>query len=121
MSTQALGRPIAVDLHDRAVLLRSWLHTLHGPHIDPRPRTDAPLPPLRALLGNAVAWHVAYVLMALIGCLVIARSGSGSTVADALGEGGRAALAVGTLLIWWGGAAMGTALWWAGVQVARKG
>jgi hypothetical protein len=120
MTAQTMTRPATLDLHDRRVLLRSWLHTLHGQQVDPRPRTDQPLPALRVLVANAFAWHVAYAIVALVGTIVIGRSSSGSAVAEAVAEGGVAALVTGTLVIWWGGTAFATGLWWAGVQLVRN-
>jgi hypothetical protein len=109
-----------IDLTDRGVLLRSWLHTLHGPSIDPRPRTTGHLPALRQLLPTAVAWHVAYVVMSLCGALVVQRSGSQSLVAEELAAAGRPGLVIATLVLWWGGTATASVLWFAAVVSARQ-
>lgn len=109
-----------LDLADPGVLLRSWMQTLHGPGLDPRPRTTGPLPSARQLLPTVLSWHVAYAVIALAGALAVQRSGSGSVVADELAAAGRPGLVVATLLLWWGGVAAATVLWWAGVASTRN-
>lgn len=108
-----------IDLRDPRVLVRSWMATLHGPGVDPRPRTTGHLPTVRQLLPTVLSWHVAYAIVALAGALVVQRAGSGSVVADELAGAGRAGLVVATLLIWWGGVAAASVLWWAAVASAR--
>lgn len=120
VTAQTLTHSTVVDLHDRQVLLRSWLHVVHGPGLDARVRLDAEPPALRSLVGNAVAWHIAYAIVALAGCLVVARSGSGSGIAEVLTDGGRVGLAIGTVVLWWGGSLLATALWWTSVRLARR-
>lgn len=108
------------DLHDRATLLKSWLATLHGPGLSLRPRAVSPLPAWRPLLRTAVAWHVAYALVAYAGALVIARSGSTNPVAAAIRDGGSKATLLAALGIWWGGVGVSTVLWWAAVRGSRR-
>ena len=68
-----------LDLHHRPTLLKSWLATLHAPELNVRPRVDGPLPGWGQLVRTALAWHVAYALVAYAGALLIARSDSGAT------------------------------------------
>jgi hypothetical protein len=108
------------DLHHRPTLVKNWLATLHGPELTVRPRLDEPLPSWGPLLRLALAWHVAYALVAYAGALLLSRSGSTSAVATAVREGGQLAVVVTALLVWWSGVALSTALWWAGVKRARQ-
>ena len=108
-----------LDLHDRPTLVKSWLATLHGPDVTVRPVLDGPLPGWGPLVRTAVAWHVAYALVAYAGALFVARSSSGNPVAAAVRNGGMPAVLVTTLAVWWGGVALSTGLWWLGVRRAR--
>lgn len=103
----------------RSTLLKSWLATLHGPELTLQPKLEA-LPAWGPLVRNAIAWHVAYALMAYAGALAIARGGSDGAVARTVQQGGLPALAVLTLVLWWGGVALTTALWWVKVRQARR-
>lgn len=109
-----------LDFHHRPTLLKSWLATLHGPAVSVRPASKGPLPGWRPLLRTAVAWHVAYALLAYLGALVVARSGGQSAVAAALRDGGTPAVVVAAVAVWWAGVGLSTALWWAGVQHHRR-
>ena len=106
------------DLSTRAALVKSWLATLHGPELTIQPKVEA-LPGWGPLLRAAVSWHVAYALMAYAGALVIARGGSDGQLAQAVQNGGRPALVLLTLTLWWGGVALTTGLWWIKVRQAR--
>jgi hypothetical protein len=108
-----------LDLADRRTLVKSWLATLHGPELTVRPRVVGPLPAWRELLPTAIAWHVAYALVAYCGALIISRGGSDGAVAQAVQSGGRPALLIVTCLFWWGGVAMTTLLWWVKVRQIR--
>jgi hypothetical protein len=103
----------------RGTMLKSWLATLHGPELTLQPKVEA-LPGWGPLVRTAVAWHVAYALMAYAGAVAIARGGSDGAVAQAVQSGGRPALVVLTLTLWWGGVALTTVLWWVKVRQARK-
>jgi hypothetical protein len=107
------------DLASRTTLLKSWLATLHGSELSLEPKLEA-LPAWRPLVVNAVSWHIAYVLMAYAGALAIARGGSQGAIAQAVQNGGRPALVILTLALWWGGVALTTALWWVKVRQARN-
>lgn len=105
-----------LDFHHRPTLLKSWLATLHGPSLTVRPALVGPLPSWGSLLRLAFAWHLAYVLVAYAGALVIARSGSSSPLAGAIHDGGTPATLLTALGVWWGGVALSTALWWTGIR-----
>jgi hypothetical protein len=111
---------VHLDFHHRPTLLKSWLATLHGPNLTVRPRTVGPLPAWRELLPTAVAWHVAYALLAYAGALVVARSDSSSALAGIVRGGGLAGTLLLALAVWWGGVALSTGLWWAGVVRVRQ-
>ena len=108
-----------LDLHHRPTLVKSWLATLHGPELRLRPVVDGPLPSWGSLVRTAVAWHVAYALVAYAGALAIARSSAGNSVADLVRAGGTVGVVVAALAVWWSGVGLSTALWWAGVRRAR--
>ena len=108
-----------LDLHHRPTLVKSWLATLHGPDVTVRPVLDGPLPGWAPLVRTAVAWHVAYALVAYAGAAFIARSASTNPVAIAIHSGGLPAVVATTLGVWWGGVALSTGLWWTGVRRAR--
>ncbi len=108
-----------LDLADRRTLIKSWLATLHGAELTVRPRLTGPLPSWGELVRTAISWHVAYALVALAGALAIARSSSQTAVAHAVQSGGRPAVAAVTLVFWWGGVALTTALWWIKVRQLR--
>lgn len=103
----------------RATLLKSWLATLHGPDLTLAPKLEA-LPGWGPLVRTALAWHLAYAMMAYAGALAIGRGDSDGAVAQAVQNGGRPALAALTLALWWGGVALTTALWWVKVRQARR-
>lgn len=107
------------DLATRGTLLKSWLATLHGPEITLQPKVEA-LPGWGPLVRTAVAWHVAYALMAYAGAVAIARGGSRGAIAQAAAQGGTTALIILTLVLWWGGVALTTGLWWIKVRQARR-
>ena len=109
-----------LDFHHRPTLVKSWLTTLHGPNLTVRPRTDGPLPTWRELVPTALAWHVAYALVAYAGALVVARSDSSSALAGVVRDGGLPATLLLALAVWWGGVALSTGLWWAGVLRIRQ-
>ena len=106
-----------VDLHHRPTLVKSWLATLHGP--DLRLHLTAPLPSWAPLVRTAAAWHVAYALVAYAGALAVSRSAADNAVAQALRSGGRPAVVAATLLVWWGGVALSSAIWWSAVKRQR--
>ncbi len=108
-----------LDLADRGTLVKSWLATLHGPQLTVQPQVDEPLPSWAALLRTAISWHIAYALFAFAGALTISRQGSTTAVAQAVQQGGRPAVALVTILFWWGGVALTTALWWIKVRQLR--
>ena len=108
-----------LDLADRRTLIKSWLATLHGPELTVQPRLVGPLPSWGALVRTAVAWHVAYALVAYAGALMISRQGSTSAVAQTVQNGGRPALIAVTCLFWWGGVGLTTAIWWLKVRQVR--
>jgi hypothetical protein len=108
-----------LDLHHRPTLVKSWLATLHGPQVTVRPILEGPLPGWAPLVRTAVAWHVAYALVAYAGALFVARSGSSNPIATAIQHGGIAAVLVTALAVWWGGVALSTGLWWTGIRRAR--
>ena len=108
-----------VDSASRSTLLKSWLATLHGSELSLQPKLEA-LPAWRPLVVNAVSWHVAYALMAYAGALAIARGGSDGAIAQAVQGGGRLALVILTLTLWWGGVALTTGLWWLKVRQVRN-
>lgn len=103
----------------RSTLVKSWLATLHGSELSVQPKLDA-LPGWRPLVVNAVSWHVAYALMAYAGALAVARGGSQGAIAQAVQNGGRPALAILTVALWWGGVALTTVLWWVRLRQARN-
>ena len=107
-----------LDLSHRPTLLKSWLASLHGP--DLRLRLDGPLPGWAPLLRTAVAWHVAYALVAYAGALALSRSAAGNPVARAVHDGGTQAVVTATALIWWGGVALSSAVWWSAVKRAQS-
>ena len=108
-----------LDLTDRRVLLKSWLATLHGNELSVRPRVVGPLPSWGPLLRTALAWHLAYALVAYAGAVAVSRHPGGSALAQAVQQGGTAAVVTLTLVLWWGGVALSSLLWWAGVRQAR--
>lgn len=108
-----------LDLHDRRTLAKSWLATLHGTELTFRPRLVGPLPGWGPLLRTALAWHVAYALTAYAGAVAVARSGSGSTIAQAVARGGVLAVVLLTLSLWFGAVALSSALWWLEVRRVR--
>lgn len=110
---------IGPDLADRRLLLKSWLATLHGPELTFLPTAEAVTLPLAALVRTAAAWHLAYALLSYGGALMIAKSGAGNAVTQAVAAGGTAAVAAVTLTLWWGGVALSSVLWWSGVRRAR--
>ena len=109
-----------LDLHHRPTLVKSWLASLHGPEVTVRPVLVGPLPGWAPLVRTALAWHVAYALVAYAGASFIARSASTNPVAAAVRAGGMPAVLVTTLAVWWGGVALSTGLWWTGVRRARS-
>lgn len=113
-------RRVDLDLTDRRTLLKSWLATLHGSELTVRPRLVGPLPSWGPLLRTAMAWHVAYALVAYAGALAISRHAGPSPIAQAVQQGGTAAVIVLALGVWWGGVALSSVLWWAGVRQARQ-
>lgn len=108
-----------LDLHHRPTLVKSWLATLHGPEVTVRPVVEGPLPGWAPLLRTAVAWHIAYALVAYAGALVVARSGSTNPLAVAVEHGGLVAVLLTAFAVWWSGVALSTGLWWAGIRRAR--
>jgi hypothetical protein len=109
-----------LDLHHRPTLLKSWLATLHGPELRLRPVVQGPLPAWAPLVRTAVAWHVAYALVAYAGALAIARSSAGNGVASLIRGGGTPAVLLAAVVVWWSGVALSTALWWTGIRRARS-
>ena len=109
-----------IDLADRRTLVKSWLATLHGAELTVRPRLAGPLPSWGPLVRAAVSWHVAYALCAYAGALVVARGGSDNALASAVQSGGTPAQLGMALVLWWGGVAITTALWWIKVREARQ-
>lgn len=109
-----------LDLADRRTLVKSWLATLHGPKLTVRPAVVGPLPSWGPLLRTALAWHLAYALVAFAGALAIARGSSQSAIAQAVQHGGRPAVVVVTIVFWWGGVALTTLLWWINVRRLRS-
>jgi uncharacterized membrane protein len=69
---------------------------------------------------TAVSWHVAYALFAYAGALLVAKRGADNAVAHALQQGGHPAVIGMALVLWWGGVALTTALWWAKVRQLRR-
>ena len=110
---------MTIDLRHRPTLLKSWLATLHGPDLTARPRLVGPLPGWSLLLRTALAWHLAYALVAYAGAVAVARSGSTTAVAAAVQSGGTPAVVTLTLTLWWGGVVLSTVLWWTAVRRAR--
>jgi hypothetical protein len=111
---------VHLDFHHRPTLVKSWLATLHGPGLNVWPSVVGPLPAWGLLVRTAVAWHVAYALLAYAGALVIARSGSTSPLAVAVHDGGTPATLLAALGVWWGGVGLSTVLWWTGVRRNRR-
>jgi hypothetical protein len=109
-----------IDLADRRTLVKSWLATLHGAELTIRPRLSGPLPAWGPLLRSAVSWHLAYALCAYAGALSIARGGADNAVANSLQSGGAPAELTMALVLWWGGVAITTGLWWVKVREARQ-
>ena len=108
-----------LDLHHRPTLLKSWLATLHGPELRVRPLFEGPLPAWGPLVRTALAWHVAYALVAYAGALAVSRSDSTNAVASAIRSGGTAGVVLAAVVLWWSGVALSTALWWTGIKRAR--
>lgn len=108
-----------LDLTHRPTLVKSWLATLHGPDLAVRPRLVGPLPAWGALVRTALAWHLAYALVAYGGSLAVSRSGSTNPVATAVRAGGSWGVVALTLALWWGGVALSSVLWWTAVRRAR--
>lgn len=106
-----------LDLHHRPTLLKSWLASLHGP--DLRLRLSGPLPGWAPLVRTAVAWHVAYALVAYAGALALARSNADNLVARLVHDGGTPAVVGAAVLLWWGGVGLSSAVWWQAVKRAR--
>ncbi|MCU1595241.1 MAG: hypothetical protein JWO12_2633 [Frankiales bacterium] len=109
-----------LDLHHRPTLLKSWLATLHAPELTVSPRLVGPLPGWGQLVRSALAWHLVYALVAYAGALFVSRSDATSGIALILHDGGLPAVLLATVIIWWLGVGLSTALWWAGVQRARN-
>lgn len=109
-----------LDLTDRRTLLKSWLATLHGSELTVRPRLVGPLPSWGPLLRTALAWHVAYALVAYGGALAISRNAGGNALAQAVEQGGVPAVVGLALALWWGGVVLSSLLWWAHVRQARQ-
>ena len=108
-----------LDFADRRTLVKSWLATLHGAELTVRPLLVGPLPPWRTLVRTAVAWHVAYLLVAYTGALMAARGSSTSMVAEALRESGMPARALFAATLWAAGVGLASGLWWLRVRQAR--
>lgn len=113
-------RDVNLDLTDRRTLFKSWLATLHGSELTVRPRLTGPLPALGPLVRTALAWHLAYALVSFAGALAVSRHAGTSGVAQSVQQGGTPAIMGLALALWWGGVALSSLAWWAGVRQARQ-
>lgn len=109
-----------LDLHHRPTLVKSWLATLHGSELSVRPVLVGPLPRWSLLIRMALAWHLAYALVAFAGALAVSRGQASNGVAVSVQEGGTPAVVALALVLWWGGVALSSTLWWANVRRARQ-
>jgi hypothetical protein len=109
-----------LDLHHRPTLVKSWLATLHGDTLSVRPQLEGPLPGWFRLIRTALAWHLAYALVAYAGALAVSLGQAANPIAVAVQGAGTAGLVMLTLLLWWGGVALSSSLWWAAVRQARQ-